>query len=248
MELLKGDIINAAFSELRISGLTVNAAPEDNKLALRKLEALAHEYMARNINLNYFFEDEPDAGSPSGILPQYENAFSICLAERMLTDFGKGMQPDPTLMKSYSAAIGFLTTITTTINEVLPSSRMPRGSGSYRGFARYTHFNRHREQAPNSAATETMYIGDITDFEENFQNILSTGEDISSYTITSDDGLNIVSDSLESPLVKFRIEALSQQTTTTGTNRTYQRIKIVVDTSDGNRRTRFVNFNVLEVS
>jgi hypothetical protein len=246
MELLKGDIINNAYSELRISGLTVNPRPEDNRLALRKLEALAHEYIARNIDVGYFFENDPDTGSPSGVLPQYSNAFSICLAERLITDFGKGMSPDPILMKSYSSATSFLSSNTVFITPTTPSSRMPRGSGNTRTWPIYSNFSRHTELAPNSAKTEEIWIGDINDYEEDYQPVLKAGEDIDSYTIDADDGLDIVSDSLFSPIISYRIKAISNQAT--DTSRAYQRVKIVSTTTDGRVMTRYINFTILETN
>jgi len=244
MELLKGDIINNAYSELRISGLTVDPTSEDNKLALRKLESLAHEYQARNIDIGYNFENDPDTGSFSGVLPQYENSFSVCLAERLLTDFGKGMTPDPILMKSYSAAASYLMSNTAHINPTTPSSIFPRGSSSTRGWPIYSKYNHKIELAPNSAKTIDMWIDDINDYEEDYQPILKSGEDIGTYTIEVDDGIKIISDSLESPIIKYRIEALNNQTT--NTSRAYQRVKIVVTTTDARRITRYINFNVME--
>lgn len=245
MELLKGDIANDAFSELRISGLTVNPTPEDNRLAIRKLEALAAEYVARNINLNYNFEEFPDPGSPSGIPLHLSNAVSICLAERMLTDFGKGMQPDPTLMKSYSAAVSYLSSVTASINKALPPARFPRGSGNNRGWSRHVNFNRTVQQAPNSANTNQMWIGDVNDFKEDYSSVLSTAEGIATYTIISDSGLEIVSDSLSTPIVSYRIEAKGN-TYLDYTTRNYQRVTIQIETTEGRKLTRYINFDVQE--
>jgi len=243
MELLKSDLINNAFSELRISGYTVNPNPADNKLALRKLEALAHEYISRNIDVGYFFENDPDTSSPSGVLPQYENAFSICLAERLITDFGKGMSPDPILMKSYSAATSFLSSSTAHINPTTPSSRMPIGSGNRRVHPIHYNYNRQTKLAPNSAETIDMWVGDINDYEENYQSVLKDVDDIESYTIEADSGLTIVSDSLDSPIIYYRIKAIGSASES---NRAYQRVKIVATTNTDKVMTRYINFNVRE--
>ncbi len=245
MENLKADIINNAYSELRISGLTVSATPGDNILALRKLESLAHELQARNIRVGYNFEDIPDPGSPSGILPQYQYSISIILAVRLLSDFGKGVQPDPTLMQSYSIAASFIGANTVRIKEVAPSSRMPIGSGSRRRWAGYSNFYPQVAQAPNSAKTLEMWVGDISpELVEDFQDILETGEDVVSYTITADSGLSLASDTLETPVIKYRVEALGNPVGS-DSNRIYQRVVIKVETTTGTKQTRYINFNVM---
>ena len=60
----KGDIINRAFSALRISGITADPSPEDLELALGKLENMAAELAGRNIHTNFAFEDDPDPNTP----------------------------------------------------------------------------------------------------------------------------------------------------------------------------------------
>ena len=242
MELLKSDIINYAYSELRISGLTINPGPEDTALALRKLELLAHEYIARNIDIGYFFENVPDTGSPSGILPQYANSFAVCLAERLVTDFGKGMTPDPILMRAYSAATSFLASNTAHINPATPSSRMPRGSGNTRRFPISSNFNRPVELAPNNATTINMWINEINDYEENFQSSLRDVDDIDSYTIEADSGLTIISDSLNSPIISYRVKATGTDTASSA----FQRVKIIATTNTDKVVIRYINFNILE--
>ena len=105
---LKIDIINGAYSVMRVSGITVDPSPSDLVLALRRLEGLANELDGRNVCTGYYFEDEPDVNSPSGLDKKYWHPFECILAQRLLSDFGKGVKPDPTLAKSASAGLSFL--------------------------------------------------------------------------------------------------------------------------------------------
>lgn len=243
----KGDVTKYAFSELQISGITVNPTADDNTLALVRMEQLAHEYLKRNIDIGYKFEESPSSLSASGVAPEYVNGFSVCVAQRLLSDFGKGMQPDPTLVNTYRAAVSYLSSATAHVNPALPGSRFPRGSGNTRGWSYYSHFNRTVEQAPNEGATIHMFVGDIEDFTEDFQSYLNVGEDVASYTIEADNGLNIVSDSLTTPVVSYRIEAIGNYQDQ-NTTRLYQRVTIVATTSTGRKTTRYANFDIQENS
>jgi hypothetical protein len=240
---LKSDIIKNAFSELQISGITVNPTADDNQLALIRMEQLAHEYLARNINIGYKFEESPSSLSSSGVAPEYLNAFSICVAQRMLSDFGKGMTPDPNLMNNYRAAVSHLSSGTATINPALPGSRFPRGSGNTRGWSYYAHYNRTVEQAPNEGDTIRLIVGDIDDYTEDFSGYLNVGEDVSSYEISADSGLTISNDSLTSPVVSYRVEAVGTEKDQFST-RLYQRVALIVTTSTGRKTTRHINFDV----
>ena len=90
---LKGDIINGAYSKLRISGITLQPSSKDNALALTILESMASEFYKRNLCTGYNFEDEPDPGSLNGMDKAYWDAYKWMLALRLLPDFGKQATP-----------------------------------------------------------------------------------------------------------------------------------------------------------
>ena len=98
---LKSDIIDGAYSQMRISGITVDPGASDLVLALRRLDGLASELCGRKVYTGYYFEEEPDITSPSGIDRKYWYSFECILAMRLLSDFGKGMKPDPMLEKMH---------------------------------------------------------------------------------------------------------------------------------------------------
>ena len=77
---LKSGIINDAFSQLRISGLTVIASPKNNETALSRLEDMAEELEGRNICMSYNFEEEPDPNSQMGTAKKFNYMFKTNLA------------------------------------------------------------------------------------------------------------------------------------------------------------------------
>lgn len=239
---LKSDLINGAFSILRISGLTVIPKANEQKLALSNLEEMAAEFEANNIYCAYNFTEDPDYNDDSGIELKYRKSFKVLLATRMMSDFGKGANPDPVLMKDSSWHYSYLSARTAQIKEVQAPRTMPTGSGN-RFNEYWRRYNYPTAEAPISAATVKMIIGDIEDFEEDFTSYLKETEDVASYVLTADEGLTVVSESLSTPVVSYRIEAVGSNNIDPGN---FYQIKIVATTDDSRIKTRIINFSLQE--
>ena len=237
----KGDILNRAFSALRISGITVDPSPEDLELALGKLENMAAEFNGRNICTNYTFEDEPDPNTPHNMDRKFWHSYDVNLAVRLMPDYGKGAKPDVTLIRQASAGISFLSSATALVKEVQHPNRMPVGSGSIIGH-RWSRFFNTQNEAPNTCLTKTMYIGDITDFIEHFDSYLIDGEDIDSYTIEANTGITITADANNTPDINYTVQA---DGASDGSGISLLYVKIVITTSDGRVETRIINFRIL---
>lgn len=239
---LKGDLINSAFSRMRISGLTVQPSPEDLELALDRLEDMAAEWEGANICTGYNFEDDPDVNSLHNMERKHWQAYKTNLAVRMFPDFGKGMQPDPTLLREASTAYSVLASNTAQVRPSQYPARMPRGSGSSRIWNRWRRYYYPLDNAPISCATNKMFIGDTNDFVEHYDAYLEDSETVASYTIEADTGLTIDSDSLTSPDISYRITATGG---TDGISGRYQ-VKIVATTSGNRVTTRVIDFELSE--
>lgn len=241
---LKGDIINGAFSKMRISGLTVSASPQDNALAIDRLEDMAAEFAGRNIITDYNFEDDPDTGSTHNLDRKFVDSYKSNLAVRLFPDFGKGMQPDPVLMSQAQQGFSFLSAITAPRRQTQYPSRMPRGSGSTR-LNRWNRYYQPVDEAPLSSATNTMFIGDTDDFTEHFDSWLKDGDLLDTYTIEADEGLTINSDGLNNDLtdVNYRITATGNADTNTNTRLD---VTIQATSMDGRVATRVINFELVE--
>ena len=239
---LKSDIINGAFSILRISGLTVIPSPGEQELALNNLEEMAAEFEENNIYCAYNFAESPDFNDDSGIELKYRKSFKVLLATRMMSDFGKGAQPDPVLMKDSSYHYSYLSARTAQIKQVQAPRTMPTGGGN-RFNEYWRRYNYPVPEAPISSETKHMIIGDIEDFQEDFTSYLEGVEDVASYVLTADEGLTVVSESLSTPVVSYRIEAVGSSEEQP---KTFYQIKIVATTDDSRITTRIINFSLKE--
>ena len=240
---LKGDLINGAYSQMRISGLTVNPSSEDIAVALRRLENMVSEFHERNICTGYNFEDDPNINTPSGIDRKFWYSFECLLAVRLLPDFGRGAQDklDPMLLKSASAGLSFLYASTASPRETQYPSRQAIGAGNSLRYHRYRRFYTPVEEAPNTCETNKMVVGDIDDFIEHFDSYLIDPEMISSYTIEADTGLTIVSDSNEDPDINYQIQAVGNDGISSDA---FLQVKIIVTTDTGRVTTRVINFSL----
>lgn len=169
---------------------------------------MAHEYLGRNICVNYNFEDEPDTATLHNIDRRFWYAFETGLAMRLVADFGKEI-PQALLM-NHQAAFSFLSGATARPQLVNYPTRMPIGRGNKRIW------NKFRRFFPNTAEPDTscdiskiMYIDDIKDFVESFAAFLAENEDLTSYTLDVDDGLEVISESFSSPDVTYRLKAIT---------------------------------------
>ena len=235
---LKSEIINGAYSRIRVSGLTVQATPNDTALALDRLEDFAEELKAYNICIGYNFEADPDINSEAGIERKFKSLLEANLAVRVLSDFGKEIPQSLGLLASGTLSSAASITASESIQEVQYSRRMPVGSGNSRSDS-YRRYYVTNDLLPNECATHIIKIGEISDFVENFQTYLA-GEAISAYTITADSGLSIVSDSNDDPLISYRIEALTNTSV-------WQQVKITITTDTGRVEIRVINFEVQSV-
>jgi len=234
---LKIEVINGAYSRIRISGLTVQATPNDTALALDRLEDLAEELSASNICIGYNFENEPDANSETNVKRKFKSLLETNLAVRLLSDFGKEIPQSLGLLASGTLSSAASITASQRIREVQPPRRMPRGSGNR---DRYRHYQVPVELPPNECATNIIKIGEISDFTEDFETYLS-GETLSSYTIAADAGLSVESDSNDDPLISYRIKALAN------IEGVWQQVKITITTDTGRIEIRTINFEVQSV-
>lgn len=238
----KGEHINAAYSKLRISGITVNPTPGDNETALYRLEDFIAECEGRNICLNYNFEEEPNPATRSGIDKQFNEMVSSNLAVRLMPDFGKGLKADPVLLRAASGSLSNACARTAKVNPSVRSRISPVGSGNYiEPFDKYQY---QPDPAPISCKTEVLEKEITRSYSESWIDFLNpdTAEEISSFTIESSGGLNILSSAINADLdgVDFTVTA-----TTSGWQRVIIQI-VTTDSTPNKADERVINFNVTD--
>lgn len=241
----KIDIINAALTRLTISGfVTSTPGPEEQATALERLEDMAEEFFGRNMNAGYIFEDTPDPNSDSGIARQYKNAFETNLASRLMSDYGKSSN-DPAaaadINRQASQSLSNMAGRTALTRETFYSRRHPIGSGTTSRYSnKWIRYFRPQPQAPLQSTTNNMIIGEINDFVEKWDEYLRGTETIASFEIEASADLTIVSSSLSTPDVNFRVRVDAGADP-------FQQVKITVTTSTGRINTRLVDFNITDV-
>ena len=236
----KADIINEAYSLMRISGITVVPSGVEITLALGRLESMAAEFHGRNIKTDYNFENTPATGSLHNLERKYWFAYETNLAVRLLADFGK--QVPPALLAMQRSSFAYLSASTALIRSVQYPSRMPIGEANTARTFAWRGFNVPIAETPLSSATIVMYISDIQSFSESFAAYLNAGETISAYVITADTGLTVSADANATPLINYTVTATGLSD---GGSVSLLEVKIVITTSDGRQLTRIKNFELV---
>lgn len=125
----KIDLVNDCFSMLLRTGVTVNASPSDNVLALNRLEDMMAELESRNLATGYNFEDSPEPDSPSGLENWMNLAISQMLAMRVWPDFSPD-EVNPMLARNSAQSSANLSARLAQQNALKYARRMPLGSGN----------------------------------------------------------------------------------------------------------------------
>lgn len=232
MKNAKVNLINDAYSKLRISGLTVLPSPEDLELALSRLENMMSEFDTGGVSLGYNFEDDPDPNSVSNIPAFAYEGISSALAIRLIPDFNK--QPSAQLLASAEASLGVISgkVAKDRLRGIQYPTRMPTGSGNNM-FNRWARFYYPTPIPPVESIQ--MLIGEVNNYIYSFQSYLGASEDISTHTVEVSDGLTLLSDAVVGDTVNYEIQA---------TNELWQRVKITITTTLGREEIRVVNVEV----
>lgn len=232
----KVDVLNSAYEQIRISGITVNPTSAHVKSALDMLEDIMSDLaLHRNVNIGWNFEDEPDANSFTGVERGHLNSIKKFLAINMIPSFDKQVPME--LTRLANAAISGLVSFVASrdVRQVQAPRSMPRGSGHSR-FNRYFKFERPDDQAPILSVANRMIVDEINDYTESFKNYLQD-ETIASYLIESSQALTIVSDSSTDDAVLYRVDAGKNEVT-------HQSVIITITTSTGRIKINVIEFEV----
>lgn len=232
MNFTKAGVVADAYSQMRISGITVNPTPQDVEVALNRLETMMAELSARHVCMNYEFEENPNPSTFHGVDRRHHYMMATNLAVRLCPDFGKDvpakLQSAATVSYETSSSIAAVETI----REVPYPSRMPRGAGQRR-FNRWRRFFPSNRPPVTSCSNTQMKFGDVRDIVEPFVAYLQ-GETISSYTIDATDGLTISNDANNTDNISYRVTTSGGG----GENATDQHVVIVITTNTGRVETR----------
>lgn len=233
MEQLKVDVLNDAYSKIRISGLTVNPNPSDLELSLNRLESIASELQdARGIALGYNFEDDPDPNSNSN-LPKFAwDGISSLLATRLIPDFNKVVPPQLMAMTSASLSAISGKVARDRLNQINYPYRMPIGSGN-RFWPRWSRFYYPTPIPPLESIQ--MLVGDTNSYIYSFEQYLNSGETISSFTALASSGITLNSSAIVGNTINYSITAVTAL---------WQTLTLTITTSDGRVNVKVINIEV----
>lgn len=239
MSQLKVDRITAAYSKLRISGLTVIPNPSDLELALNELENMMAELASRGIEVGYNFEEEPDPNSDLNVPIEFWNMISTNLATRLIPDFNKDASPVLFAQASQSLSQASGICARNRIRNVQYPARMPIGSGN-RIYARWQRFwSGFNQVPPNKPSTLFIMQGETNDFEESFAAYLHTDEYVDTFAVTSDTGLTVDSSSVLDGVITYRLTAPIDLDSSI-----WQQVKVRIETTEDRVEIRIIDFQV----
>jgi len=190
--LTKNDVINRAYSQLRISGLTVDPKANEIELALDRFESMMAEYDGRNICLGYLFEESPSLDASTGVDIQFNQMMETNLAVRLVPDFGKQISQDNSLAalaKQASQSLSNASARSAIVNRTNQPDRQAVGSGNTFRWSRWRRYYHDKADAPISCDTVTMPLNITKTLAETWVNQLATDEKITSCFITYSAGL-----------------------------------------------------------
>lgn len=227
--------ITNAYKWLTISGITSNPSPNELVDGLEMLEDMMHELQSRNICSSYVFEDMPDPNTDSGIDSAFNTATATNLALRLANYFGK--EALPTLQRQASQSMSNWSARTGKVNQITPPNRQPRGSGSTFRFPRWVRYYRFEDNAPIECDTFRLKVGQKDTYSVDFTNYLFEGATIDSYTVESDDRINVDAHNEVNGVINLEC---------TGVKSGYSVVTITVTTSNGRINPQQVNFNITD--
>tara|TARA_R110000822_G_scaffold237625_2_gene368013 strand:- start:2744 stop:3478 length:735 start_codon:yes stop_codon:yes gene_type:complete len=238
----KADIVNQAYEEIRISGLTLSQGASGTVLGLTRLEDMMAQYLdGQNIDVNYNFEAEPDINSETNVGRGFRAMMVSNLSVRLVNAYGKDipMALQMTARGSLNSALAVLARNQT--RQIQPSSRMPRGSGNGIRESTWVRYSQPLRLPATEPVINGMFVGEILEYEADFSAWLGQNT-IASFTILSDPKLVVSNATSDDNTIGYTVTAVSN--TTQGV---WQLVQINVTDSIGRVLIHFVNFEVSPV-
>tara|TARA_R110000764_G_scaffold132941_5_gene220870 strand:- start:5837 stop:6556 length:720 start_codon:yes stop_codon:yes gene_type:complete len=235
--ILKIDIVLAAYSELRISGLTSSPLPEEIELAVRRLDNMMLGWRNKNLCVSYNRSasySDIDPNQDSGLNDTDMFAVVANLAKNLCSSFGKAC-PQQTLA---DAKEGYDNLFSVVVPARESNPYLPLGTGRAFGntFAYKYKFQDNDKNAPDNCDTYSLIVGQTDYFSVDFNGYLLEGNTIESFVVEDGQGVSVPASNEVDGVINF--EAIGVYTG-------FAPIKITVtSTPSGRVLPETVNFNV----
>ena len=237
----KAETINAAYTQLRISGLTVLPTAANLTLGLKTLEQrMAQLYSQFDLNIGYNFETTPDINSQTNVALGFQNMMELETAVCLIPPFNKQVPPELKSLASAALSGAITQSSMLQMRMITPPRRMPIGAGNtFRGVF-WNRFSVPVVNPPVSSETIYLWQGETQNYFSDFSAYLGSAT-IVSYTLDVDPLLALVASANATPRITFTINAPTSPTSTFGP---WQQAKITITDSLGRVLIRLINFGI----
>ena len=187
----KGDLVNGMFQLIRISGLTVQANPEEKEIALQVADDYAAE-LKPFLDIGWAYPSDYGLSDPadnSGLAIEMAGPFKKLLALQVVEFFGK--QPTQILVKIASDGMRTLEQLLVNVPDAQNPPTLPFGSGNEWDYRDRKFYN---EPADNHGASY-VFKGDILNYDEDFSQWVGDEALDSAVWEVQDSGLSIANES-----------------------------------------------------
>ena len=207
----KGDIIADALSKMKISGITAPPEAEDTQLLVNRLEGLLYEIQERGLCLDFNFTDDPDPADFHGMEFYAFQPISSILAFRTVQDFG--LEPSASLISQARAGNTVISARSAKdkLRQADYPSRHPRGSGNTQRYIRWRTFYPEITRPVADCDLIRLDVDEVNDFTELYADYLEKNEELSSVLIEVSDAIEVVTSTVNSDRVDYRLRALSPE-------------------------------------
>jgi hypothetical protein len=245
----KGELVNLAFTELVISGITKQPSPEEITIAIRQMDRMVAQWRNKHLCLGYNNTvNGEDTNQDSGLSLEQESAVYLNLSTRLCPIFG--ISPHLQTMADAKEAYSNLFPTDLVMRENTPYLPMGAGGGGYQdGYCHDFEFQRYEINAESGCETIDLVVGEIGYFTIDFTDYLSKveGQEIQTHSIESAqdvvgadvERVKILSSSVidSNKAVKLKVEAKAKGAAVTV-------VKITTTGTDQRVLPRKVQFNI----
>lgn len=210
--ITKNDIVLNAFSEMRISGITVSPNPTEVTDAITVLDNMMLNWENENICIGYIRPEsygQSDPNDDSGIPDTAVFAVVANLSKVLCPSYGK--QPHMQTLANARQGKSNLYNIELPQRENNPF--LPKGSGEVYGYYGYSYrtpkFQSQTDDAPDNCQTSIIKVGQIDSYTYDFNSLIADGDSIDSYTVDYGSGVSVLEHAESDGFITLKCEGLS---------------------------------------
>ena len=191
MIVTKGDLVNGTYSLMRISGLTVDATPEDTSLALQVADDYAEELNGSGLDVGWQYPATYGASEPSdnsGVTTQIAGPFKKLLMRELVLAFGR--ETTQTLEMIANKGMRALENIVVSVPVAHNPPTLPFGSGNEWDYNDRKFYS----EPPINNGAYYGFKGDIYNYTEDFSQWLVDEELVTVTWEVGSTGITIASE------------------------------------------------------